>query len=1422
MKKVLIPFLVFLILNNLSMASTWTGSVNSSWSNSGNWSGGVPGSGDNATFNSGSVNCTIDATVNVSGMSISGYTGTISQGSYAITVGSSNFVQTSGTFTGGDASFDLNGQFQLSGGTFTATSGTMYVSQYWTHTSGGTFAHNNGTVEIDRNSNLTIDVNSTETFYNLTLNMGSISNYVNISAGDVLEVLNTLSWTRGYFWPSNSSTSILEVQGNVNFGTSIASGAIQKIKFSGGNDQTLSFSGSVDVFDGPVIINKSGGSVILGTDFTMNNSGQSITLTAGTLNLNGYTLSNTAANTVCDGTFTISGTGTLANYGWTQSSSSAALTISGACTFSIGSGDFTMSAGTFNSGSATFDDNDQFILSGGTFNATSGTMSVANYWTHTGGGTFNHNSGTVIFDGSPTATCNVATSETFYNLTLNKASSSNSVNISTGDVLIIEGTFNWTQGYFYPGGGGSMLQAQGDVNFGTNIAYGANITLKFSGGSDQDMNFSGATDVFDGPVIIDKSGGQLTLNSDFTLDYSSQSLTLSGGTLNLNGNTLSVTNANTTCDGTFTIAGTGILSNLGWTQTSGSADLTISGASTFSIGSGDFTMSAGTFTTGSATFDDNDQFILSGGTFNASSGNMYVANYWTHTAGGTFNHNNGTVILDGSNNPQINVMATETFYNLTLNKSAGNYPNIQGTDILKTIGTLTLTSGFFYTSTGASLEAQGNVVVGSNYGTQRYLTLNFTGSAVQTFDLTGATSSWGGDIIVNKAGGQVNLLSALIVNESNQSLTITAGTFDLNGYNLTAPGSGGSFSVASGGNLQLQGGETISSTPTLNTGCTVTYDGTVGPYTMKNWSYKNLTINGGASSVFSMPANITGMTTVNISQGILYLSGYNFGATTLNNDGTFRLNGTETVTLTNMDVNSGLFEYVGNNSSNTLTTKDFGATDYFNLSINDANVTKATFQPGSALTVGGTLTITGGTFSANSQTSTITGLCTVNGGTYTASSATQTLNGGIAISSGAFTGSSGNVDINGTFTQSGGVFTAPSTNLYVSDNFSQNSGTFTHNSGTVNLDGSSNQTLSCSGTINNLTVNNAAGVTVSSALTISNTLNLTDGLFDIGSNPPISPATITGNGGTAQKVLATLNAPNQQNLGQLGAIVTSAEDLGATTVKVGFTAQSGYGNTGINRYYIITPNNNTGLNATLVFTYNDSELNGKDEADLILFKSTDEGSSWIGVPSTVNTTANTLTIEGLDGFSWWTAGDKDTPLPIKLLNFSAELKNEKVNLNWSTASEQNNDFFTIERLTNDDSEFTPIITIPGAGNSNKTLYYSAIDDNPLQGISYYRLKQTDYDGKFEYSKIIAFDFCKNDLTNLIIYPNPTNGQIELLLNDDKEKVSSIEVYNILGEIVYYSASYQSVIDLSDIPNGTYFLRLNLISKTIIRKIILEK
>lgn len=167
---------------------------------------------------------------------------------------------------------------------------------------------------------------------------------------------------------------------------------------------------------------------------------------------------------------------------------------------------------------------------------------------------------------------------------------------------------------------------------------------------------------------------------------------------------------------------------------------------------------------------------------------------------------------------------------------------------------------------------------------------------------------------------------------------------------------------------------------------------------------------------------------------------------------------------------------------------------------------------------------------------------------------------------------------------------------------------------------------------------------------------------------------------------------------------------------------------------------------------------------------------------------------------------KESVLPIKLVFFDAQIEQNSVAIQWATATEINNDFFSIEK-SNDMKNWDVIATQKGAGNSNQFLSYEFQDMNLMQGISYYRLKQTDFDGQFEYFSPVVV---KNELgfTNEIevnIYPNPSHGIFNIQINSEIEK-GEIKITNNLGQIV---ASYPITnnqhfpIDITQFGKGLY-------------------
>jgi len=167
-----------------------------------------------------------------------------------------------------------------------------------------------------------------------------------------------------------------------------------------------------------------------------------------------------------------------------------------------------------------------------------------------------------------------------------------------------------------------------------------------------------------------------------------------------------------------------------------------------------------------------------------------------------------------------------------------------------------------------------------------------------------------------------------------------------------------------------------------------------------------------------------------------------------------------------------------------------------------------------------------------------------------------------------------------------------------------------------------------------------------------------------------------------------------------------------------------------------------------------------------------------------------------------------TPLPIELLSFNTtETSNHSVKIEWQTASEINNDYFTIERSKNG-FEWEEIKRINGAGNSSSLLNYTTIDVSPYLGTSYYRLKQTDFDGRFSYSKIVAVNI--ESFNTVLIYPNPTNDIITI--TGAEANLEEIRILNSSNQDVTQLAKFKEqgkqrlFIDLSNLSEGLYFIK----------------
>ena len=198
----------------------------------------------------------------------------------------------------------------------------------------------------------------------------------------------------------------------------------------------------------------------------------------------------------------------------------------------------------------------------------------------------------------------------------------------------------------------------------------------------------------------------------------------------------------------------------------------------------------------------------------------------------------------------------------------------------------------------------------------------------------------------------------------------------------------------------------------------------------------------------------------------------------------------------------------------------------------------------------------------------------------------------------------------------------------------------------------------------------------------------------------------------------------------------------------------------------------------------------------------------------------------VNNFSTWTLTSEISPLPIELLFFNAKLNHRnEVDLNWITASETNNDYFTLEK-SKDGFNFIPFATISGAGTSSKTLHYNAKDSNPYFGISYYRLMQTDFNGHFSYSDLAPINIDQKNNSGFEIFPNPADEYFYVYFGSDINSDSKLNISDVNGKVVRevnftsLSASESGLIkvDRDFLAKGIYFVSTNTGE---VRKLILK-
>jgi hypothetical protein len=967
----------------------------------------------------------------------------------------------------------------------------------------------------------------------------------------------------------------------------------------------------------------------------------------------------------------------------------------------------------------------------GTFDATGGNLTFTGAGilnlggaTVTSLGTFTPSTGTVSYNRAGAQT---VLAETYYNLTIS-------------------------------GGGSAVKTAGGTVNVSNDLTVAASTTYAVAtttstvtGTTDINGTMTISTGTFDANGTFDATGGtvQFTTNSSTAKLYLGSTVTdfgtftLPGGYPNVYYDGTSAQNVFATTYPSLTVSGANTKTITGTTYMTDVGKLTVSAGTTLAVG---------------------DQSLLRSNV----SGTAI-----THVINGTVTLNDGTW--------------TSTFGASQSLDASGGAITVTGTGTIKAIGNGTHDFGAFTPGTGTVLYNRANVqnITATTY---HHLTLSgsgFTKTMLGTTTITGdLTVSTGTTMSVNSRTINVTGATTVVGTVSISSGTLNVdGTFDATGAAVTFTGAG---------NLTLGGAVTDLGTLTLATGCTVTYDA-AGDQNVDNVNYYNLTIDGSGTKTLTGNMDLGGAN----GEGVL----------TVDTGCTFAI-GNHTITHTNLD--DSVDGYV-NTISGTVT-------------LNNGSWTP-TYGVESALTTTGSITVTGtgtivlkggvtptlGTFTCGTGTVRYdrNGAQTVLAKNYYdlifANANTKTLAGAIVVANDLTIDATVTADVSGSHysINVGGDFT--------------NNGTFTAQNGTVTFDGGAAQVIagSVDPAFYALTVDNSStGVSLGLNTSITNTLTFTTGVFTtqgytltigvVGS----SNGTISGagagkylvaydNGGTIGYLKrsvtsdATYDFPigDASNYTPTSLVLNSNAGLAsahitAHTIAAKNDELSGGIGTFVARQWALTQSGITTPNFDFSADYATADITGT-EADLLPVNW--NGTSWVRPPNSSFTTGstdgttgsvtegtNTLGWTGMTGFGTiGGAGNAAVPLPVELISFLGIKEGRNNRLLWSTASEWNNDFFTVEK-TADGVLFESVLQVKGKGTTTEFSEYEVLDHTVEPTVNYYRLTQTDFDGKISRTELISID-------NSITVPT-LNQEITLKTNVLGQEVN--EFYRGLVIILY--------------------------------------
>lgn len=283
------------------------------------------------------------------------------------------------------------------------------------------------------------------------------------------------------------------------------------------------------------------------------------------------------------------------------------------------------------------------------------------------------------------------------------------------------------------------------------------------------------------------------------------------------------------------------------------------------------------------------------------------------------------------------------------------------------------------------------------------------------------------------------------------------------------------------------------------------------------------------------------------------------------------------------------------------------------------------------------------------------------------------------------------------------------------------------------------------------------------------------------------------------------------------------------------------GMTGINNarwlriWYLDITNTATALTNTIEFDMSDGGVGAVPIATagnyVLLYRAAQTG-NWTELTTASSITGDRVIFSGvtLNNDGYYTIGTRNflvSPLPVELTHFDAIANGDAVYISWATASEKDHAFFTIEK-SRDGLSFETLATREGTGTTISTTNYIEKDLKPFEGISYYRLKQQDYSGRYSYSAMVSVDRKKKSDSDVLVFPNPSDGNISLIVKGFEKQAVELTITDAMGKpCVSYNINVMETEETVQVfcrgllAPGSYVLSISTKDKTYRRKVVVK-